>query len=98
MKHIKHIWPTIKEVADDLGVPYTTAHSWSLRGRIPSDYDFDLILAAKKRGKKLTLKELAEARHPLPQSDVTDIASSVNAFPARQPRPGKPASKGRASA
>lgn len=95
MQHIKHIWPTIKEVADDLGVPYTTAHSWSVRGRIPSDYDLDLILAAKKRGKKLTLEELARARQSLPQSDVTHIASSGHAFPARQRPTAKPAAKGR---
>lgn len=62
MQHIRHIWPTVKDIADDLGVPYTTAHSWGVRGRIPADYDLDLIEAAKKRGKLLTLEELAEAR------------------------------------
>ena len=63
MQHIKHIWPTVKDVSEALGVPYTTAHSWKIRGRIPADYDLPLIVAAKKRGKKLTLRELADARN-----------------------------------
>lgn len=85
MQHIKHIWPTVREIADDLGVPYTTAHSWEVRGRIPASYDFALIEAASKRGKALTLIELAEARNVV-KSDlaVTHNASHANAIPARQ--------------
>mgnify|MGYP003600284232 CR=1 FL=1 len=62
MQNIRDIWPTVKDIADDLGVPYTTAHSWIARGRIPPDRDLDLIAAAKKRGKKLTLEDLAKDR------------------------------------
>ena len=62
MEHLSHIWPTVKDIASDLGVPYTTAHSWVARGRIPADRDLDLIAAAKMRGKKLTLEQLALAR------------------------------------
>lgn len=65
MKHLKHIWPTVKSLADDLGVPYTTAHSWDARGRIPPDRDLDLVEAAARKGKSLTLEQLALARrHP----------------------------------
>ena len=62
MEHIFHIWPTVKEMSDDLGLPYTTVHSWKDRGRIPADYDFELIEAAKNRGHSLTLEVLAQAR------------------------------------
>lgn len=62
MKHLLHIWPKVKDLAEDLGVPYTTAHSWAVRGRIPADRDFDLIAAARRRGHKLTHERLAIAR------------------------------------
>ncbi|RMC39345.1 hypothetical protein [Paracoccus siganidrum] len=62
MEHISHIWPTIRSLADDLGTPYTTVHSWSVRGRIPPDRDLDLIEAAKRHGATLTLEQLARAR------------------------------------
>ena len=62
MEHIAHIWPTIASLAVDLGKPYQTVAAWKLRGRIPADYDLDLIAAAKKRGHNLTLEALAEAR------------------------------------
>lgn len=74
MQHIKHIWPTVKDIADDLAVPYTTAHSWIARGRIPAGYDLALIAAAKKRGKALTLKQLAEARAQPPEQLITHNA------------------------
>ena len=62
MEHIAHIWPTMASLAVDLGKPYQTVAAWKLRGRIPADYDLDLIEAAKRRGHKLTLSALAEAR------------------------------------
>jgi len=69
MDHIKHIWPTVGDLAADLGLPYTTVHSWSVRGRIPSERDFDIIAAAEKRGEKLTFEYLAVARRRA-QSEV----------------------------
>jgi hypothetical protein len=62
MQHIFELWPTVKELAADLGKPYTTVHSWHLRGSIPAEYDADLIAAAKKRGKRLTFEDMAHAR------------------------------------
>lgn len=64
MEHIKHIWPTVRELADDLGLPYTTVHSWSVRGRIPPERDFDIIAAAAQRGIAVTYEYLAVARRP----------------------------------
>ena len=62
MEHISHIWPTMAELAADLGKPYPTVFAWKQRGRIPPDYDFDLIKAAAARGAVLTLEDLAMAR------------------------------------
>lgn len=84
MQHIRHIWPTIKDVADDLALPYTTVHSWSVRGRIPSDHDFALIEAAKARGFKLTLEELAAARRLVSEEFGAHPTSHANANPQNQ--------------
>lgn len=62
MENLKNIWPKVADLASDLGVPYSTAHSWCVRGRVPASRDFDLIAAAKRRGHKLTLEELALSR------------------------------------
>ena len=63
MKHLQHIWPKVSDLADDLGIPYTIAQYWESRGRIPANWDIDLIMAAEKRGKLLTLEYLAQMRH-----------------------------------
>lgn len=62
MERITDIWPTVGELARDMGVPYTTAHSWVKRGRIPADYDLRLVEAARKRGSHLSLAQLAMDR------------------------------------
>lgn len=62
MEHIRRIWPSAKELADDLDRPYTTVHSWFARDRVPAAHDLELVEAAARRGKNLTLEELARAR------------------------------------
>ena len=62
MEHILTIWPVLKDLATDLGKPYPTVAAWKARGSIPGEYDLEIIEAAKKRGKKLTLQQLAEYR------------------------------------
>jgi hypothetical protein len=64
MEHILKIWPQLTELASDIGCPYPTVAAWKQRGRIPADYDLSLIAAAKRRGRKLTLEQLAKARTP----------------------------------
>lgn len=95
MQHIKHIWTSIKDLSDDLGVPYTTAHSWSIRGRIPSDYDLPMIEAAKKRGAKLTLKELADARRSAAVGHNTHNALVGNGSVSDQPAPAQKGNLGK---
>ncbi|MBN8189518.1 hypothetical protein JF540_22795 [Salipiger thiooxidans] len=70
MEHIAHIWPTMADLAADLGKPYSTVAAWKQRGSIPAKYDLPLIRAARARGKDLTLEVLAEAR-----TDAADAPS-----------------------
>lgn len=78
MKHISRIWPVIKDLSDDLGLSYTTVHSWFARKRVPANYDLDLVEAAKKRGHSLTLEQIAEDRASSrqPKSATPDDDSS----------------------
>ena len=62
MEHILHIWPTMADLAADLGKPYTTVAAWRARGGIPAKYDPALIAAAALRGETLTYEQLAVAR------------------------------------
>lgn len=56
------MWPTLADLAKDLGKPYPTVAAWKQRGSIPARYDMALISAAKQRGRNLTLEQLARAR------------------------------------
>jgi len=76
MEHIKHIWPNMTDLAADLGMPYTTVASWKARGRIPADYDADIIRAARDRGETLTFEDMAVAR--LSRRSPDPGASSVD--------------------
>ena len=62
MDKLKQIWTTPAALSSDLGLPYTTVHSWFVRESIPATRDLDLIDAAKRRGHQLTLEDLAHAR------------------------------------
>ena len=62
MEQIFNIWPTIKDLSRDLGLEYTTVHSWKQRGSIPARYDLDIARAAAKRGHALSFEDLAQAR------------------------------------
>ena len=62
MDKLKQIWTSPAALSSDLGLPYTTVHSWFVRESIPASRDLDLIDAARKRGHRLTLEDLAQAR------------------------------------
>lgn len=62
MENIFSIWPTLSDLAKDLGKPYPTVASWRQRGSIPAKYDLALVRAAKERGHDLSLTEIAEGR------------------------------------
>ena len=62
MEPIQRIWPTIAELARDLGKPYPTVAAWAHRGWVPGKHDLDVIEAAEAKGHSLSLEELAIAR------------------------------------
>ena len=72
MENILNIWPTMADLAKDIDKPYSTVAAWKARGKIPADHDFVLIDAAAKRGKTLTLEQLAQARR-----SVVSVASDA---------------------
>lgn len=69
MKQLSEIWPRTTDLAEDLGVPYTTADSWKRRGSIPAARDLDLIEAAARRGVKITLEDIAQHRRAANRQD-----------------------------
>ncbi|MGR3825212.1 MAG: carph-isopro domain-containing protein [Salipiger marinus] len=79
MEHIAHIWPTMAELASDIGKPYSTVAAWKQRGRIPAEHDFALIKAAKDRGHELSFEVLARARVEKSSAQSCSNASSVQA-------------------
>ncbi len=62
MDKIINLWPSMSDLAADLGKPYSTVNAWKQRGSIPARFDLELIKSAAKRGVTLTLEQLAEAR------------------------------------
>lgn len=71
MENVFRIWPTLTEMASDLGAPYPKVQAWKVRGRIPAKYDLALIAAAKARGHELSLEELATLRCVPLQSEAS---------------------------
>jgi len=63
MKRITHIWPSAKDLAGDLGLPYPTVASWGQRGIPPRRFG-EIIEAARRRGFVLTFEQLTA---PAPQ-------------------------------
>lgn len=62
MENIFVLFGTTAEMARALGEGYQTVASWRRRGSIPAKHDKKIISAAKRRGKRLTYEDLAEAR------------------------------------
>src|SRR4051812_6786430 len=50
LRHLLSLWPSLMALAADLGLPYTTVHSWLQRGSIPVLYWHGLIESAQARG------------------------------------------------
>lgn len=52
-------WPSVKDFADDVGIAYTTAHSWRTRGLRDASRYPSIVRAAKRRGLRgVTLERL----------------------------------------
>lgn len=64
MDEIFKLWPSLAQMASDLGLKYQTVASWRQRG-IPAKHDYKVVAAAKLNGKEVTLLAIAEARQTL---------------------------------
>lgn len=62
MDHIFDLWPTVADMAREIGENPTTVRSWRLRGSIPAKYDLVIIERAKMRGREITFEQMARAR------------------------------------
>ena len=52
-------WPSIRDFANDVGIAYTTAHSWRTRGLRDASRFPPIVRAAKRRGLRgVTLERL----------------------------------------
>lgn len=58
------IWDPFTTMASDLDLPYQQVAKWKQRGRIPSEFWPGVIEAAKAKGRKVTLQQLADVNPP----------------------------------
>ncbi|MEJ6397018.1 hypothetical protein [Yoonia sp. 208BN28-4] len=59
MELLLTIWPTMRAIANETGVPYPTVTSWNTPGRRVPPAKFDVIIrAAAARGADLTYDQL----------------------------------------
>ena len=59
IQDIFRIWgESVTPMAQDLGRPYDTVLAWRTRGRIPEDAWQDVIDAAAKRGRTITVADI----------------------------------------
>lgn len=68
------LWPSLSELATDLGVPYGVAKQWRMRNSIPAEYWQALTAAARDRGiEGITadvLADIAARRAGRPKSEA----------------------------
>ncbi len=77
MEHIFALFGTTAEMARALDEGYQTVASWRRRGSIPAKHDKKIISAAKRRGKRLTYEDLAEARSVIVKRSETEARASA---------------------
>lgn len=70
MDKIFSLWPTVAELARDIGENPITVRAWRRRRSIPADRDLLLVEAARRRGAALTLEDLAAARRRKTSEDA----------------------------
>jgi hypothetical protein len=54
------LWPTARDLGEDLGEKTATVHKWRQRNAIPGDQWLALYHAAKARGYRVSLTSLAQ--------------------------------------
>lgn len=53
-------WPSVTDLASDMGKPYSTVNNWIARSRVPMEYWVELVDAATSRDIPLTYGQLAK--------------------------------------
>lgn len=66
------IWDPLADMARDLNLPYQTVAKWAQRERIPSESWQAVIEAAKRKGRVVTLEQLANANPPRQSAGAND--------------------------
>lgn len=61
-REIIDIWPSRAALARDLGLKPVVVQRWYARNSIPPRYDMRILMAAKGKGKTLSLYDFASAR------------------------------------
>lgn len=79
-------WPTVAELARDLGVPYQTVAAWKQRDSIRPEYWHDIVRAAQRRGHPEITAELLARIHARKAPD-----RSTGFAEDESPRPRPPA-------
>ena len=83
-------WPTLAQLAADLGCPPNTVLTWSRRGAIPRGQWGSIVEAAQKRHYRITATML-EAADKLPRDCSARVEITRSTRPARQgPHPAAP--------
>lgn len=65
LEDIFSIWPSLREMADDLGQLEDTVYRWKQRGRIPEDMWPSIIEKAAGREKLVTASQIMKFNAPI---------------------------------
>ena len=76
LRDIFAIWPSIKEMADDLNEKYDTVKRWRNRRRIPSDAWPQIIEKAARREHLVTAAQLLELNNAPRRSRAKEARAS----------------------
>lgn len=65
LRDIFGLWDSIGSLASAINRKYDTVLAWRIRGRIPEDAWGDVVAAATKIGKELTISDLYRVNGPM---------------------------------
>lgn len=65
-------WPSLSDLASDIGRKYDTVCKWRSRGKIPDDAWQDLLIAARRRRIRLNASDLIALSAQKPYASGTN--------------------------
>ena len=60
-KEICNLWPTARELSEDMGVPLPTVNNWKARNRVPAKYWRRMLIKADHRHIDVTTEDFIDA-------------------------------------